>query len=73
MSACFTECKEYLTPKVITMPIFTPESVLLQVQLEIDREDLKAASIWSEWLRRQNENEAYSVAVEMLAIAGWNV
>lgn len=53
------------------MPIFTPESVLLQVQLEIDREDLKAASIWSEWLRRQDESEAYFLAQEMLTAAGW--
>ena len=45
----------------------------MQVQLEIDREDLKAASIWSEWLRRQNQTEAYSVAVEMLTAAGWDV
>lgn len=54
------------------MPIFTPENVLLQVQLEVDREDLKAASIWAEWLRRQNQNEAYSLAQEMLTEAGWD-
>ncbi len=54
------------------MPIFTTANVLLQVQLEIDREDLKAASIWTEWLRRQNEEEAYSLAQEMLAEAGWD-
>ena len=54
------------------MPTFTVAGVIAQVQLEIDREDLKAASVWVSWLCRQGEQEAYSLARGMLREAGWD-
>ena len=53
------------------MPIFTPASVLLQIHHSIDQGDLSKAYVFCLWLQRQKYEEELSVAVSLLAEAGW--
>lgn len=54
------------------MPAFTATSVLNQVFLLIEKEDLKAASVYAEWLRRNHQEDAYLLASAALLEAGWD-
>ena len=53
------------------MPFLTEATVLLQVQLEIDKQDLVAGFIYAKWLKLQGHQEAFSLAIQMLESAGW--